>query len=264
MREVVGRWQDVPPVKEEKLSYQHPLILTLSRVSLGNFIRSLSCARCRGMIGRYEGYHRKAVIDRMVRKALMEEREKVIKQRVSAVADKSDSNFDLSEVSTSPAKRKHEKFSESEDVDNMVIQALAASGAAGGRSEPQQLGSPTPGAEESFVSSSSSDTEHLLAVAENAAYEDSFASGFGIEQSADLNDLISSMAEEHVENLTKGEQAVNSAVEAIANTGLEMFENKFFETFVIEELADDESVKEIVVKDEAAKYAASSRLHGHC
>jgi len=78
-------------------------------------------SRVRGMIGRNESYHRRAVVDRMVRKALMDEREKVIGglKRASETSDA---------ASLSASAVTIEKFTESEDVDSMVKKALVASG----------------------------------------------------------------------------------------------------------------------------------------
>ena len=96
--------------------------------------------------------------------------------------------------------------------------------------------------EESFVSASSASSA-LAEAQENAAFSDSFASNFGLEQSADLNCLIESMAEEHAANLKMGETAVTSAVESVAKAASDLAVEKMAKELV-DQVAKEEVEKE--------------------
>ena len=186
--------------------------------------------RLRGWKARENANHRRAVIERMVRKARAEERELSEKERygldevsgeVGEEGDVAKSRFDEllgSESSDGSYDLGEDKkpISTEEEVEKMVKMALLAADIVAreiGEEEGIGQGSPAPGLNESYVSGSSTDSEELAARVQEALVEDSFASGFG--ESADLEGLLSSMAEEHAENQKTAMAAAEQAVDAI-------------------------------------------------
>ena len=205
--------------------------------------------RVRGWKAREVANHRRAVVERMVRKARAEERERADKERYGLEevegevaeepevggrfddllgSESSQESFEQSLGLASPQK----PINTEEEVENMVKTALLAASAVvreAGLEEEEGQGSPAPGLNESYVSGSSTDSDEIAARVQDALVEDSFASGFG--ESADLEGLLSSMAEEHAENKKTAMAAAEHAVDAIGQAASDIIAG-----LVIEEL----------------------------
>ena len=192
-------------------------------------------ARMRGILDRIRVNHRRAVMERMVRKARAEEREALefkrygLSKEVEAGSSEiEEESFDATDVDESDDNGDEDsktsiKVKTDDDISSMVSAALEAAARFGfGGQSSTSTASPTPGMDKSYVSSDSSENSVDLALrVESALYEDSFASGFG-EGSADVDMLLSSMASEHAENSRIAEQATGAAVEAVANVTIDL------------------------------------------
>ena len=192
--------------------------------------------RLRGILARIRVNHRRAVMDRMVRKARAEEREKAeftkwgLEKSENSLGEASgDASFpiglDESEESSGQEKGGQQPTSTEEDIERMVAAALAAAK----RATESGDGSPLPALGEASFASSSSDSDDLAARVEEALCDDSFASGFGASNDKDIEGLLSSMSEEHVENSRMADQAMVTAIEVVGVAAIDLATSKIFE-----------------------------------
>ena len=195
--------------------------------------------RARGIVGRLDSSHRRAVVDRMVRKAREDERDLVVERIKSEHVLGEEEEYSSLELSVEG----REEEADEDAVARMVRLALYAADAAAGD-----------GAEGSFVGSDNSGSDGSGFMAERVEcammLEDSFASGFG--ESANFDSLMSSMAEENVENIKTATMATEAAVDAVGKVVSDLVLGRLVDEVWGDLLGKDEFVKDVWDRESAA------------